>query len=834
MPKKKQYNTRRLYFSNRIIAALNEIFNYPLTIIEAPMGYGKTTAIRNFLNDPDVDVNILWQSIYDNSLAGFWNNFAKQFYFLDSKRSQSLSQFGFPNDNLSIEEALQLIEDIQFSDKTVLVIDDYHLINNSSVNQFIERLAKRKIDNFYIVVTARFVKFEKLEELLLKKYLYHIKKEIFELTPKEIKGYFKICGFTLSDYEAQELYSDTEGWISALYLFMLEYETKGSYTPADSIFKLLEKSVYICLTEEMREFLMTLCIFDCFTLKQAEYMWEKKNAAEFLAKLIDNNLFATYDTKIKTYNIHSIFLELLKEKLGAKEISYRYKLYKKAAEYFMESGDWFAARRYFYECGDFDGILSALEEDKSKDYSIENKELLKRYINECPKEIKSRHHYALLIYAMQLFIHKEIELFKIICDELNENIENDEGLDNEKRNRLLGELEFLLSFSEFNDLKKMSQRHQKAWQLLKQPTSVYYTRNKWTFGIPSVLSLYYRESGMLKEHIQDLKEGLAYYYRLTKGHGSGGEYAMEAESCFNQGDFENAEILAQKALLKAQLRTDESVAFSAQYFQVLIAFMRGDLSRVMKLINKMHADMNDKKDCYYIHMVEICEACIYAYLDQVDRIPERLLKADLGSPRVIFPAYPFFNIAYGRMLLIKEEYLKLIGCAEHFIAITSVFHNLLGYIYTYIYLAAAYRKIYRDDEALDNLKKALDIAMPDKQYMIFVENCDYIEPILDKIYMEGNYQEEIKKIFELYKIFKKYKDAMICEYFAEEKPKLTQRELEIAQLAAEGKTNKEIGKQLFISANTVKMALKSVYSKLNINNRALLKQHLEIESNKKV
>lgn len=832
MPNEKQYNTRRLYFSNRIIEALNGIFNYPLTIIEAPMGYGKTTAVRTFLKDSDV--NILWQSIYDNSLGGFWNNFAKQFYDSDGNRSQSLLQLGFPNDSLLLEEAIQLIDDIQFSDKTVLVIDDYHLINNPSVNQFIERLSERKIDNFYIVLTARFVKFEKLEELLLKRYLYHIKKEIFELTPKEIKGYFKICGFMLSDYEAQKLYSDTEGWISALYLFMLEYAVKGNYTPAESIFKLLEKSIYTSLTVEMKDFLMSLCIFDCFTLKQAEYMWEKENTAGFLSKLIKNNLFVTYDTKLKTYNIHSIFLRLLKEKLEEKEISDQYKLYKKAAGYFMESGNWFEARRYFYECRDFDGILRALEKDKSKDYSIENKELLKKYINECPKEIKSRHHYALLIYAMYLFIHKDLELFKKICDELSVNIENDEGLETEKRNRLLGELELLFSFSEFNDLKKMLQRLQKAWKLLKQPTDVYYTGGKWTFGVPSVLSLYYRESGMLEGHIQDLKEGLSYYYRLTKGHGSGGEYVMEAESCFNQGDFENAEILAQKALLKTQSGDDKSVAFSAQYFQVLIAFMRGDLSRVMKLMNKMHADMNDKKDYYYIHVVEICEACIYAYLDQIDKIPERLLKADLGSPIVIFPAYPFFNVPYGRMLLIKGEYLKLIGSAEHFIAISSVFHNLLGYIYTYIYLAAAYRKIYREDEALANLKKALDIAMPDKQYMLFVENCDYIEPILDKIYMEGSYHEEIKKIFELYKIFKKSKDAMIREYFAEEKPKLTQREREIACLAADGKTNKEIGKQLFISSNTVKMALKSVYLKLNINNRALLKQHLEIKSNKKV
>ena len=235
--------------------------------------------------------------------------------------------------------------------------------------------------------------------------------------------------------------------------------------------------------------------------------------------------------------------------------------------------------------------------------------------------------------------------------------------------------------------------------------------------------------------------------------------------------------------------------------------------------------MTDRKEHDFIHTVEICEGVIYAYLDQKDKIPARLLEADTGNPRIKFPAYPFFIVMYGRMLLIKGEYLKLIGSAEHFISVCSVFSNLLGYIYSYIYLAAAYRKIFREDEALASLKKALDIAMPDKQYMLFVENCDYIEPLLEKIAAEGSYRDDIDRILELYETFKRSKEQMIKAYFTEEKPKLTQREMEIARLAAVGMTNIEIGRQLFISPNTVKMALKSIYAKLSINNRALLQQH---------
>lgn len=821
--RKRQYNTKNLYFSRRIIRSLEGILDYPLTIIEAPVGYGKTTSIREYLRNAGIDV--LWQRVYDSSADSFWDGFAKLFFELDSDRTQSLIHLSCPKDDLSRHEAIKIIKEIKLSEKTVLVIDDYHCIDTPPINSFIELLTENKINNLHIVLTARFVKFQRLEELVLKGYLYYIKKEALELTPNEIMAYYRACGIILDEREAQQLYEDTEGWISALYLIMLEYVAKGCYTPTESIYKLIEKTVYIPLTEEIKEFLVTMCVFDRFTLKQAIFMWGEDNAGRFLNELIGNNSFINYDGRPKTYHIHTIFTAFLKEKFEEKEVSYKQNLYKKAARWFVENGDYPSARRYYYLCRDFDGILQTLKAGRTYDYTASDKELLKKYMAECPQEIKSKHHYALLIYAMLLFSDKELELFHQICNELSINIERDQGLDTDTRNRLLGEFELLLGFAEFNDLKKMSAHHKKAWQLLNQPTSVYDTGINSTFGSPSVLSLYYRESGRLKEHIRDLKEAMPNFNRLTKGHGSGAEYAMEAESLFNQGDFDNAEIFAQKALLKAQSGMDENIAFSAQYFQILISFMKSNLSRVMELMNKMHEDMTNSKEDNYIHTVEICEGCIYAYLDQKDRVPQRLLESESGNSHLRFPAYPFFNVMYGRLLLIKGEYIKLIGSADNFISIASVFSNLLGYIYTYIYLAAAYRKIFREEEALSSLKKALEIAMPDKQYMLFAENCDYIAPLLEKIAAEGCYREDVSRILKLFEVFKESKEQMIKKYFTEEKPKLTQREIEIGSLAAAGMTNSEIGKQLFISSNTVKMALKSIYTKLSINNRVLLRDH---------
>jgi len=55
---------------------------------------------------------------------------------------------------------------------------------------------------------------------------------------------------------------------------------------------------------------------------------------------------------------------------------------------------------------------------------------------------------------------------------------------------------------------------------------------------------------------------------------------------------------------------------------------------------------------------------------------------------------------------------------------------------------------------------------------------------------------------------------------------LSERHLEIIKLIREGKTNKEIANKLFISENTVKYHLKTIYETLNIDNRSKLFQLL--------
>jgi len=824
----KQYNSRRVYFPERITTIMSEIFDYPLTIVEAPMGYGKTTAVREFMKNSDA--NIQWQGTFDSSIHSFWIGFCSMFGDFDVECSNSLAKLGFPNDSVSRQAALNIIETIEFPVKTVVVIDDYHIVECVEINDFIEYLIRNEIPDLSIVLTVRYINIKNLDELKLKGYLKHITKETFEFDAKEIKAYYKICGISLKDCEVDKLYLLTEGWISALYLMMLNFLEEGNFSSTSNIYKLVEKTLYIPFSDEIKEFLQIICFFDSFTLEQAIYMWQNENADKLLAEITSKNTLIKYDDKTRTYQMHNIFTKLLKDLFESRHADHKKQIYKKVAQWYMKSGDYFAAIKYFYKIKDFDSLMSVVETDKGHCIYIERRETFIKYFEECPIQIKESHPIALLTYSFNLFLFNEFKLFKKACSEFSLCIQNNDSLDVESLNVLLGEFELLLSFTVYNDIMKMLEHIQKASALLKQPTKFIDSRDGWTFGSPSVLYMFYREAGKLETEVQNIKEALPFYSQITNGHGNGGEYVMEAELHFSRGDFENAEIIIHKAAYEANRCGQYDIIVCTHFLLARIALLKGDCDYILHFLKKMHEEMSQINQYNLLHTIDLCDAFINAGLKRKQKIPGWIENGDFESSRLFFPAKAFMNIVYGRVLLINGEYYKLLGIAGQFLGIASAFPNLLGHIYTNIYIASANEQVYRREDALTALKCALDIAMPDKVYMPFVENSDFIKPLLEELVRKDLYRKDIARILALYELYRKTIEQVNRELSKENKPTLAVREIEIAKLAAEGFSNKEIGEKLFITQNTVKTLLKRVFEKLDIDSRAMLKQHFNGDS----
>lgn len=826
MDKVRPSDKTAVYLTEAFKSKMQLATQYSCTLVEAPMGYGKTKSVREFFKNKNI--RMVFQKINDDSLSGFWKNFCCLFREFDIDCYQSLLQIGFPINNNVRETALELLQNVLPSEQIVLVLDDYHLADRPEINDFIEYILWNEIPELHFVLNARYNNFTNLEELVLKGYIQHIQKDALEFTPKEIQSYYNLCGVSLQEDEIQNLYDYTEGWISALYLLMLNYKEKRILSAPPNIHRLIEKTIFLPLSFETREFLIHICFFDTFNLEQASYMWQKENTEELLSELVSRNAFITYDEQLDTFLVHKIFLEFIQNLFKQMKQEDQNKLYSRVAVWYKKTKEYSLALRYYYLVKDFESLFKVLEEDKGQSLLNENRADLIEYYCQCPTSIRGRHPIALLIIAISLFSYNELELFTMVCEEISMFIQNSSDEETLPLNEIQGELELLLSFTKYNDIEKIEKHIKAAYGLMKTPARFMDARGVWTFGAPSAVYLFHRASGKLERELEIIKEIQPYYNQIARGHGAGAELIMEAEIDYLRGDFDNAEILTHKAINRAKLFKQQDIVICAVFLQIKLLLYKGDYYRAVDIIQSLKAQTRQEKFYHLLDTIDLCEVFLMTYVGKKQDIPEWIKKGDFNSGRLYFPALAFFNVVYGHVLLIDGEYHKLLGDMDYFMEKASVFPNIMAQIHMHIFASAANEKLHRRDKAVEELKKALDLAYPDFIAMPFVIYGKWIEPIFSEQYInEGQSKLEfISFVRKLYEPYKLSVDIMIDK----EKPTkviLTKRETEVARLVLEGFSNKEIGQQLYITTNTVKTIMKRMFEKLGISSRSMLKHYID-------
>ncbi|MPM52027.1 hypothetical protein SDC9_98780 [bioreactor metagenome] len=121
-------------------------------------------------------------------------------------------------------------------------------------------------------------------------------------------------------------------------------------------------------------------------------------------------------------------------------------------------------------------------------------------------------------------------------------------------------------------------------------------------------------------------------------------------------------------------------------------------------------------------------------------------------------------------------------------------------------------------EAQEYFNKALDIALPDRVLLPFAQRMSELHQLLSGGSLS---REELSALKTLGARQEQGVNAIRRAVF-QTKSNLTPREREVAELARERLSVREIALKLFISEATVKTILKSVYSKLEIHSKAEL------------
>ncbi len=808
----------------RVEEALDNLINYPLTIVSAAMGYGKTTSVRTYLNARNLQT--IWIPLLgcDGDEMVFWHKLSMSVGKMYPELGKRLERLGFPMDARQTTAMIDLVWKLNKEEPMVIVVDDYHLINQSTqLGTVIELLAEEEIPNLHIVLLTRTrPKFNHIN-LISKGLCYYLETDTLSFTMQEIKDYLDLMDFCALPQDIEKIYSYTEGWISAVYLLMLGIRKGLPLTEVSNITQLVSDNLFSTFDDSVQEVLLNLSILDSFTLLQAVKILENPKVPQIIERLIAKNAFVEYDKKTGVYKLHNVLLDFLRDKVITNNMDMR-SVCHHAGKWFFEHGETISAFDYYYRAGQLEELLDRINRIRNIGSWFLGINLLRKIYQELPSEWYVKYPFPMLHFARSFVLSgykiEVNESIKIITV-LEKYYSQTQGIPEKLRNRILGEVEIIKIFLVVNDADKMVKFSKSAEKLLGGEVSTVVLRNNiFSFGIPHFLYTYYREAGKLKETVNCIQSGFP--PKVFDGCGTGCEFVAHAEYSLETGDLENAEFFANKAIYKAKTMGQTSISLCAYFTIMRLCLLRGDFSTAKEQITTMRnllldlgEEMNLQNTIIYNVTIDMCEGYLYGCLNTPDLIPEWIRTGNFGSRALMLHGMAYPYIVYGKAVLLTKNWIELEILCESFEANFSIFHNQLGLLYNSIYTAIAKLNLYGMEAGVTAILPALCEAQMDEIMMPFAENAHFVLPMLYELHKSEKldlcYLEKLIQLCEQYTENLKVEQASTVH--------LTNREIQVLHLLAQGLTQREMAERLCLSVSSIKKHLENIYKKFNVNNK---------------
>ncbi len=321
-----------------------------LTLVSAPAGYGKTTTIRMWVEQAGCPVAWATLEKSDNDLKQF-------LLYVLTALGRAVSDLG--------QSALEMVENAQEVHPTaalgllvndlhgldqpiILVLEEYHLIENEMIDQAVEYLLNRSIASLRLVIATREDPNLPLTRLRVRNQLTEIRAADLSFSLEEAVEFFAdVMGVNLSKKETEILKDKTEGWAAGLQLAALSLKENRDTAKFVEAFGGTHRHVLDYLieetlnsqSEEMREFLRRTSVLNQLSAPLCEAVTERRESKKFLQYLESNNLFlVSLDEERNWYRYHALFGELLMNQLLQVEPEYLVVLHERAADWYEKNG----------------------------------------------------------------------------------------------------------------------------------------------------------------------------------------------------------------------------------------------------------------------------------------------------------------------------------------------------------------------------------------------------------------------------------------------------------------------------------------------------------------
>lgn len=811
MPEKLSVS-KEIYISQRLQNALAASFQHAVTVVEAPTGYGKTVAVRTLCQYLEMDVK--WVNVYDDNPAHAWNSLCREF-FVNSTVSQRFLRWPFPMDMTQRDHFADEMSQILTDEAVVLVLDDFHLIQSEQTCEFIRYLVTEFPERFRVIIVSQKQIFKDEDLLVATGKLNKITSDDLRLSKEDLCSYLKMHQLELEEDEIEQIYEKSEGWISMIYVTILNYLRVGKSDLCADMEHLVDRVAYAVCSKPTQHFLSYLVFLQDFTKEQADFFNNGEDCGEMLAELIENHSFFGRDPDTGLYHFHTIFKDCIYhhfEKLSLSEQCIRYE---RMAEHMILQADYNGALKWYEKAGNYEGILRTLELFETICAADEDRDLMARCFDSCPQALFEDYPLCLVLFMWRFFNYGQEERLAV-CRQLFEKIMKQIKMAKEDKDYLWKAYYVFLSHSSFNDLDMMKKYREKAIALPGEDLPQIDRDVPRTYGIPSILHMFYREAPA-REVVRKLGEQLDEYDCLGITSYDGVKYLAEAEYRYYIGDFEEAEIYCQKAMWKCGIKRLTSFGINARYLKAHLAYMKGDFELVKKILDEMRTmvlrEESEKSSLSYT--VDMCEAFFFRYMGYPAHLADWIKKGG-GIPKEVMPQAQLYAVMIKMAVFLHEEnHVEMLSAEDDIVSMTEKSSNKFTVGNIYLIIASAAAGLEHIKEAKEYIRKTVEM-LGFEPVMLYAKFGEWLMKPLQELREEDERYKSItaacRKFLQVQKSGRKREYTGIF-------PILTKRENDIALLAVDGYTNKQIAAQLYISENTVKSSLKNIFTKLGIKSR---------------
>lgn len=796
----------------RLNNRLKHAMGLPLCIVCAPLGYGKTSVVRDFL-PTQKEYTTVWytMSTYEEDPSWLWQKIITQMTDCEVLDAEKIANYSFPSSNRERQSVIYaLTHDIE--QPTCLVLDDCHQCRNSLWHQWIESLTYARIPNLHIIYIGRSYPDIPYEEFELKALCAVIDQKMLRLSLSEIAEFFKINHQSLEDTQIEEIYSYTEGWMAAVYLSLLDYQRSGCVDNHDRITNLVRTSVYNKFNAEQKQILAIMSAFHQFTEEQATAITKNENCPEALHTIVQSTHFVKFDFTTRTYVVHSLLRAVAAENLFDLQIQ-EDEIARRGGTWYESRGKYIEACINFLRAKDCEAIFRILEKTDALSQYEQAPDTFIHFFQEVSFPNKTAHLQVYLLYLYYRLLYIPGQETDMLCHEIIAYYEQSQ---NESAFAALYLVRMVLAVG---DITEMVNIVKQSWEILHTESSISYPCME-ILCQPEAYTLFYRQRGQLFETFKSLNIFTSYYILLNHGSESGWKWLYLAQYALVTGNIEQSLQQADIALTKARFQSCEEVILQSTFCKARALLFLGRKAELQKLLQEMAQDVKG-----FTHkMAQDAMIASIAYIDTMLGNKSDLLKEtgypkySLGRSNIFLKIIKIGSIAWGAALAKRKQFAQLEALAENMQENNPCLHVR---IIAKIYGAIAIWNLNEHEEGKKRLWEAVELACADDNVIWFVENMQHITPILEAMQKNDAFLQKIKKLGKQYlEGLQKCQDASIQD-IKKDRPKLllTEREEQIMQLVAQGLRNSEISKKLFIALVTVEKNLTNVYRKLGVSNR---------------